>query len=96
MSEQSLIGSQTNGSANGSTPESDWDAKIQKLNGELKQAKYLAGFHGDALIGVCRLDIATTTLMLTNTRMLPDLESSGGPTSAVFSPFSTFLPSKMF
>ncbi|RGP79400.1 heme peroxidase [Fusarium longipes] len=50
-SEQSLVNRRTNGYANGRTAEADWDEKIRKLNGELREAKYLAGFHGDALIG---------------------------------------------
>ena len=60
-SQQSLVNGRTNGYANGhangrTAEASEWDAKIQKLNGELREAKYLAGFHGDALIGVRRLD----------------------------------------
>ena len=59
-SQQSLVNGRTNGYANGhangrTAEASEWDAKIQKLNGELRDAKYLAGFHGDALIGVSRL-----------------------------------------
>ncbi|CZS85760.1 unnamed protein product [Fusarium graminearum] len=55
QSQQSLLNGNTNGyangHANGRTSGPEWDAKIQKLNGELREAKYLAGFHGDALIG---------------------------------------------
>ncbi|RFN54271.1 heme peroxidase [Fusarium flagelliforme] len=56
QSQQSLLNGHTNGYANGhangrTAEASEWDAKIQKLNGELRDAKYLAGFHGDALIG---------------------------------------------
>jgi hypothetical protein len=72
MSQQSLLNGNTNGyangNANGRTSGADWDAKIQKLNGELREAKYLAGFHGDALIGVGLLG-TTTTLRLTSNRM---------------------------
>ncbi|KAF4445770.1 heme peroxidase [Fusarium austroafricanum] len=45
-SQQSLV--HTNGSA---VDASQWDREIQELNKQLKEAKYLSGFHGDALIG---------------------------------------------
>lgn len=68
QSQQSLLNGNTNGYANGhangrTAEASEWDAKIQKLNGELRDAKYLAGFHGDALIGVSPLDYEVSPIL---------------------------------
>ncbi|KAK6700285.1 hypothetical protein SNK05_013085 [Fusarium graminearum] len=70
QSQQSLLNGNTNGyangHANGRTSGPEWDAKIQKLNGELREAKYLAGFHGDALIGVSHHGMADTHTLTLN------------------------------
>ncbi|KAM0355122.1 hypothetical protein ACHAPU_000982 [Fusarium lateritium] len=48
-STQSLVNGHANGSAHADS--SQWETEIQELNKQLSEAKYLSGFHGDALIG---------------------------------------------